>query len=135
MRKSWLVAALMVLGTGAVAPLSAQSGIAQVRVTATLRVPEILRLEPGHTQTIRDGDEIVTRVVVYVTANRAWQLTAVLNGEFAEARLGTDSGRGANVADGLVLSGGSGTRIPVVLEYRRAAAAEAPDLQWMLGAA
>lgn len=122
------------LGSGSV---SAQAGIAQVRVSASVRMPEVLQLDAGGTHTIRVADEVVTRTTVYVTANRAWNLTALVSGEgVSQVRVEADARHGVRAhADATTASGRTGTRIPVVIEVRRPADAEPARLEWLLGAA
>jgi len=119
-----------------VAPVSAQAGVAQVRVNAVVRMPDVLQLMPGRTETVVEADEVVTRTTVYVSANRAWNLTAMVDGQVTKVRMEGDPARGVRTSREMQsASGRNGTRIPVVVEYRRPVNAAEPRLEWVLGAA
>jgi len=124
----------MAAGFAAVEPVSAQAGVARVNVAATLHVPALLRLDAGGVEVVREADVVLTRVTVYVTANSAWQLTGVAHGAHG-VRLESEAPGVLTNAGEPVARGRSGTRIPIVLEYRLPADAEPPQLEWILGAA
>ena len=119
-----------------VAPVSAQAGVAQVRVNAVVRMPDVLQLMPGRTETVVEAHEVVTRTTVYVSANRAWNLTAMVDGQVTKVRVEGDPAQGVRTSREMQsASGRNGTRIPVVVEYRRPVNAAEPRLEWVLGAA
>jgi len=124
----------MAAGVAVADPASAQAGVARVNVAATLHVPALLRMDAGVVEVVREGDEVLTRVTVYVTANGAWQLTGVAHGA---KRVRLESGAPGVLTDAgePVARGRSGMRIPIILEYRLPVDAEPPQLEWILGAA
>jgi len=134
-RWAGLVLAALATGLSATNPASAQAGVEQVQVTAILHMPAVLRLEPGSTEVVTDGQDVVTRVSVYVTANCDWQLTPVLSGAAADVRLHADVRQVRVDPDGRMVSGRSGSRVKVILEYRQPVDAQPPRLEWRLGAA
>lgn len=118
----------------AVRPVEAQTGIAQVHVNATVQVPEVLRLVQGGTETVEEGDEVVTRSTVFVTANRAWTLSARVQGsDVSDVRIGGDRRlEVSTAADVRGVTGRHGNSIPVVVEIRRPASSDVPQLEWIL---
>lgn len=135
MRLAGLVLAAVATGLFTTSAVSAQAGVQQVQVTAILHMPAVLRLEPGPTEVLNDGQNVVTRVSVYVTANCDWQLTLLLGGAVADLRLHSDVKQVRVDPDSRMAMGRSGSRVRVVLEYRQPVDAQPPRLEWRLVAA
>jgi hypothetical protein len=95
---------------GFTAPAQAQT-LARAEVRATVRIPDFMSLRIGETTAIASH---ARRVTVYVTANRAWQLSVANACESCTVRI--EGGQGRN-----------GNDIPVTIEYEWPEATAAPD--------
>jgi len=123
MRKLLFILCFMTLAT----PLRAQT-LARAEVTATVRMPEFLSMR------VSEGTAVTTtsrRVTVYVTANRAWQLSVVhACTEPCTVRVISE---GREHQEHVI--GTTGNEIPVLIEYEWEAGRPAPsptDLQYVL---
>lgn len=116
--------------------LPAHAQTARVTVIAHLRIPDIMVVTPGATESPQiQGSDMVQRVTVYVSANRGWALMVrpgcTSNCDNVSWRV-IPAGQiqpFSKMTTAPVTTGVAVNKMPVVIEFRWARNSAAPDLE------